>query len=144
MRQATIFLVLVLYGCSSDGVTPASPGADAFDETDSETEPIDSGKSDVITPPDTGPPACNTLVNGGSVIDEVVVDAAAPTFTGGAIAPGTYALTKYEVFTPGGKPGSTGNTLKETLEIGATTLALVVSNNRGPDRRSASTYTSPT
>jgi len=151
MRHETLFValfsVLPFFGCGSDGVTVVpNPIADAGDETDSsETAPIDTGTSDVVTPPDdTGPSACNTLVNGGSTIDETVVDAAAPTLAGGTIAPGTYVLTKYELFKPGGPAGTTGNTLKQTMQITATTLANVTSNNRGPDRRLASTYTSPT
>lgn len=90
---------------------------------------------------------CSTFANTSGVVELVEVPAAIPAQTGGSIAPGKYILTSYTRYTdPGGTSGPTGQTLKETLTLSATTLESVeavgtVDAGVGADERNTYAYT---
>lgn len=90
---------------------------------------------------------CSTFANTSGVVELVEIAAALPEQTGGSITPGKYILTGYGRYTdPGGSSGPTGQTLKETLTLAATTLESVeavgtVDGGVGADERNTYAYT---
>lgn len=92
-----------LVACSSDESSPTSGGDAAVAEsgTGSDTSaPVDGGGgTDTSAPVDSG--LCPTVVNGAGVVGETAAAGARPAAAGGAIADGTYYMTKHEVYAPG-------------------------------------------
>ncbi len=71
--------------------------------------------------------ACNTLaLTNASIIGQQQVAEAVPVPAGGAIADGTYVLSKDTIFTgPGGTTGATGVTTQEVQSFGGTRFELL-------------------
>jgi hypothetical protein len=116
---ATWAAVSMLMGCSSDSGPPLST-AGTKKQSGGGSQSPDSGSA---TPP---PPASGgtlAVTDGGvcaalapkTLITQQQVAQAAPTPTGGTIAPGTYALTAMNKYT--GSSGATGPTTKIQAEL---------------------------
>jgi hypothetical protein len=90
------------------------------------------------------PPAdgglCNSLPNDGPSVPETNVSGILPPATGGAtIPPGSYHLTKWEVF-GSGTTGPTGNLRKTAFLFGATVYYKVTADNGSIDENDTRTW----
>ncbi len=156
MNASSLFAAAIClsFGCSSGESTPSTTtdAATSVDSVASDTgSPVDSGEPvDTAMPtmdsamagdtpadaPADAPAACTPIANVGTAVSKTSVAGPPPAMTGGAIVPGTYALTKFELYA-----GGTGtSTHKETMEFGASTLSNVVSNDGGADKAGFFTY----
>lgn len=140
---------------SSDPATGATPEADVGAAAETSTEgdtatpadaavedsvASDTGKADVALPDAAG--ACNTLVNVADVVTTTQVAEAMPTFTGGAVAEGTYVITAITAYTgAGGATGpKTGTTMKQTMLLSGGKFEIVRSQNGAAEKRSSGNY----
>ena len=129
---------------AADGST-AARDASSESATDAVADVRASDASDASTMPDAGPPVdggvCNAVTNLGPSVAEVRVAADAPAPQGGTLVIGTYALTRWEVYTGiGGLAGPTGNTRKHTMQFGASTYEEVTADNGQGDEHFTRTW----
>ena len=131
----------------SDAAEGSTPPRDASSEgaADAVADVRASDASDAGSMPDAGPPvdggACNAIANLGPSVAEVRIAADAPAPQGGTLVIGTYALTRWEVYTGiGGLAGATGNTRKHTMRFGASTYEEVTADNGQGDEHFTRTW----
>jgi hypothetical protein len=95
------------------------------------------------TPPDVGTTICNFLANVGQTVAKTATTDPYPdtdTFTGGAIADGTYVLTAMLNYATATAPAGTR---KETLMFGGGMLQAVYSIDGGAEERYTASFTTP-
>ncbi|HEY8041086.1 MAG TPA: hypothetical protein VIF15_14870 [Polyangiaceae bacterium] len=113
------------WACSSVADHPGELGNTEHDASTGDTgsvvqheagPPQDASKPSTCTSVDGG---CNALQNCDPKVDVVKVGIAAPAAVGGAVPPGTYAMTSYRLLTGnGGAAGPTSAWFRETMAIG--------------------------
>lgn len=114
MKRISLVALACLVACSS-GNTTVDGGTDASVDATVDA-PQEAGN-------DSGPAACNELLNVGTVVQQTFVATEAVSGAGGLLAEGTYVLTAAVVYTgTGGGTGPTGTTFQDTLTIEASYL----------------------
>jgi hypothetical protein len=140
----------MMCGCSSsdaDPVTTTDSGtaADTAVATDTMAAADSGSPTDTAVATDTAmaadtpadsPASCTPIANVGTSVTKASVAGAPPAMTGGTIVPGTYVLTKFELYMSG-----TGTSVhKETMEFGAGTMSNVTSKDGSADKPGFFTY----
>jgi hypothetical protein len=126
-------------GASADAADPADA-----DAADAATMP-DAKPSDAGTSIDAGPPVdggtCNAIANVGGSVPELRIAADAPAPQGGTLVIGTYALTRWEVYTgTGGVAGPTGNTRRHTMQFATSRYEEATADNGQGDEHFTRTW----
>jgi hypothetical protein len=112
MQGQMVAIAVLVAACG--GPTVSQPGIDARAGDDAGGE-VDAAIGEI---PDAGPAACTFLENSGPPIALETVQETAPAAQGGTIVPGTYRLTRHQVFVgPGGSGGTA--TARATLRFTA-------------------------
>jgi hypothetical protein len=102
----------VTTGDDARGVGDATSGADVSVQLDAN----DAGGPTPTT--DGGSRTCNALATSGPPITATFIAAAGPSAAGGAIAPGTYLLSSFAMYTgPGGESGNAAGAVLSTAQI---------------------------
>lgn len=99
--------------------TPSPSPAGSARPNDPRAPETDAGAgADASADHDSGKPSCNSLVNVAADVPIIAAPSAPPPATGGAIADGTYVVTRATVYTGiGGAAGPTGKSVKMTVTV---------------------------
>jgi hypothetical protein len=114
------------WACSSSSSRPAelggTPGSDAGFHGGSSSGGGDGGGGDAGSTCSGQDGGCNALLNCGPQVFVQQSTQTAPTPTGGAVPDGTYVVTSYTLYIPGGTAGTSSDWFRETLQIGTPSM----------------------